>query len=169
MHVSSSANTCECEIGALRLDAPPPRQAFRKLIAEIPPLVQMDIQMALSLTSTSALPFQAQFDIAVASEIMAVLALTDSLEDMKERLGRMVVASDKNGQPVTAEDLVSVSISGARESSPWPCPVFRRMEVFLPACVIEIPGHVYTHVFPSQACLFYSVYNVLVPGCNQST
>ncbi|XP_070459417.1 monofunctional C1-tetrahydrofolate synthase, mitochondrial isoform X1 [Equus przewalskii] len=48
---------------------------------------------------------QAQFDIAVASEIMAVLALTDSLTDMKERLGRMVVASDKSGQPVTAEDL----------------------------------------------------------------
>ncbi|ERE86072.1 monofunctional C1-tetrahydrofolate synthase [Cricetulus griseus] len=48
---------------------------------------------------------QAQFDIAVASEIMAVLALTDSLADMKERLGRMVVASDKDGQPVTAEDL----------------------------------------------------------------
>uniref|UniRef100_A0A8C4MJ37 formate--tetrahydrofolate ligase n=1 Tax=Equus asinus asinus TaxID=83772 RepID=A0A8C4MJ37_EQUAS len=51
---------------------------------------------------------QAQFDIAVASEIMAVLALTDSLTDMKERLGRMVVASDKSGQPVTAEDLVSM-------------------------------------------------------------
>uniref|UniRef100_A0A2K5XNR6 formate--tetrahydrofolate ligase n=1 Tax=Mandrillus leucophaeus TaxID=9568 RepID=A0A2K5XNR6_MANLE len=48
---------------------------------------------------------QAQFDIAVASEIMAVLALTDSLADMKARLGRMVVASDKSGQPVTAEDL----------------------------------------------------------------
>nr|XP_031535816.1 monofunctional C1-tetrahydrofolate synthase, mitochondrial isoform X1 [Vicugna pacos] len=48
---------------------------------------------------------QAQFDITVASEIMAVLALTDSLADMKERLGRMVVASDKNGQPVTADDL----------------------------------------------------------------
>ncbi|XP_053448099.1 monofunctional C1-tetrahydrofolate synthase, mitochondrial [Nycticebus coucang] len=48
---------------------------------------------------------QAQFDIAVASEIMAVLALTDSLTDMKVRLGRMVVASDKSGQPVTAEDL----------------------------------------------------------------
>ncbi|KAM9679242.1 monofunctional C1-tetrahydrofolate synthase, mitochondrial isoform 2-T2 [Dama dama] len=48
---------------------------------------------------------QAQFDIAVASEIMAVLALTDSLSDMKERLGRMVVASDRNGQPVTADDL----------------------------------------------------------------
>ncbi|XP_072499798.1 monofunctional C1-tetrahydrofolate synthase, mitochondrial [Notamacropus eugenii] len=48
---------------------------------------------------------QAQFDIAVASEIMAVLALTDSLKDMKNRLGRMVVASDKKGQPVTADDL----------------------------------------------------------------
>uniref|UniRef100_A0A8C0GZV7 formate--tetrahydrofolate ligase n=1 Tax=Chelonoidis abingdonii TaxID=106734 RepID=A0A8C0GZV7_CHEAB len=48
---------------------------------------------------------QAQFDIAVASEIMAILALTTSLADMKERLGKMVVANDKNGQPVTAEDL----------------------------------------------------------------
>ncbi|KYO37695.1 hypothetical protein Y1Q_0021996 [Alligator mississippiensis] len=48
---------------------------------------------------------QAQFDIAVASEIMAILALTTSLADMKDRLGKMVVANDKNGQPVTAEDL----------------------------------------------------------------
>lgn len=56
-----------------------------------------------------ALPSQAQFDIAVASEIMAVLALTDSLADMKERLGRMVVASDKDGQPVTADDLVRIA------------------------------------------------------------
>nr|XP_005552194.2 monofunctional C1-tetrahydrofolate synthase, mitochondrial isoform X2 [Macaca fascicularis] len=48
---------------------------------------------------------QVQFDIAVASEIMAVLALTDSLADMKARLGRMVVATDKSGQPVTADDL----------------------------------------------------------------
>ncbi|NWV08865.1 C1TM protein, partial [Ptilonorhynchus violaceus] len=48
---------------------------------------------------------QAQFDIAVASEIMAILALTTSLQDMKERLGKMVVASDKKGEPVTAEDL----------------------------------------------------------------
>ncbi|XP_069464231.1 monofunctional C1-tetrahydrofolate synthase, mitochondrial [Ambystoma mexicanum] len=48
---------------------------------------------------------QAQFDIAVASEIMAILALTSSLSDMRERLGKMVVANDKQGQPVTAEDL----------------------------------------------------------------
>ncbi|XP_076189966.1 monofunctional C1-tetrahydrofolate synthase, mitochondrial isoform X1 [Aptenodytes patagonicus] len=48
---------------------------------------------------------QAQFDIAVASEIMAILALATSLQDMKERLGKMVVANDKKGEPVTAEDL----------------------------------------------------------------
>ncbi|NXN00809.1 C1TM protein, partial [Sylvia borin] len=48
---------------------------------------------------------QAQFDIAVASEIMAILALTTSLQDMKERLGKMVVANDQKGEPVTADDL----------------------------------------------------------------
>ncbi|XP_064025468.1 monofunctional C1-tetrahydrofolate synthase, mitochondrial isoform X3 [Pogoniulus pusillus] len=48
---------------------------------------------------------QAQFDIAVASEIMAILALSTSLQDMKERLGKIVVANDKKGEPVTAEDL----------------------------------------------------------------
>uniref|UniRef100_A0A8B9TP88 C-1-tetrahydrofolate synthase, cytoplasmic n=1 Tax=Anas platyrhynchos TaxID=8839 RepID=A0A8B9TP88_ANAPL len=47
----------------------------------------------------------AQFDITVSSEIMAVLALSDSLDDMKMRLGRMVVASSKRGEPVTTDDL----------------------------------------------------------------
>ena len=47
-----------------------------------------------------------RFDITVASEIMAVLALTTSLADMRERLGRIVVASSKKDSvPVTAEDL----------------------------------------------------------------
>eukprot|EP00252_Welwitschia_mirabilis_P024361 TRINITY_DN719_c0_g1_i2.p1 TRINITY_DN719_c0_g1~~TRINITY_DN719_c0_g1_i2.p1 ORF type:complete len:555 (-),score=52.23 TRINITY_DN719_c0_g1_i2:119-1783(-) len=45
------------------------------------------------------------FDISVASEIMAVLALTTSLADMRERLGRMVVGNSKSGDPVTADDL----------------------------------------------------------------
>ncbi|KAM7164368.1 C-1-tetrahydrofolate synthase, cytoplasmic [Macrochelys suwanniensis] len=46
-----------------------------------------------------------QFDITVASEIMAVLALTDGLGDMRRRLGKMVVASSKKGEPVTTDDL----------------------------------------------------------------
>ena len=47
---------------------------------------------------------KAQFDISVASEIMAILALASSLADMRERLGKMVVAMDRMGQPVTARD-----------------------------------------------------------------
>jgi len=45
------------------------------------------------------------YDISVASEIMAILALTTGLADMRGRLGRMVVGMTKSGEPVTAEDL----------------------------------------------------------------
>jgi formate--tetrahydrofolate ligase len=48
---------------------------------------------------------QTNFDITVASEAMAVLALTTSLPDMRERLGNMVIGSSKAGEPVTADDL----------------------------------------------------------------
>ncbi len=45
------------------------------------------------------------FDITVASEVMAILALTTSVEDMRERLGRMVVGINRRAEAVTAEDL----------------------------------------------------------------
>ncbi len=45
------------------------------------------------------------FDITVASEIMAILALTTDLADMRERFGRIVVGTNKQGEAVTAEDL----------------------------------------------------------------
>ena len=45
------------------------------------------------------------FDITVASEIMAILALTTDLADMRERLGRMVIGASRAGTPVTADDL----------------------------------------------------------------
>ncbi|KAJ0173645.1 hypothetical protein K1T71_010794 [Dendrolimus kikuchii] len=45
------------------------------------------------------------FDISVASEIMAILALGNDVDDIKERLAKMVVALDKRGNPVTADDL----------------------------------------------------------------
>jgi formate--tetrahydrofolate ligase len=50
-------------------------------------------------------PRETQFDIAVASEVMAVLGLSTSLADLRERLGRIVVATDKDRKPVTAGDL----------------------------------------------------------------
>jgi formyltetrahydrofolate synthetase len=45
------------------------------------------------------------FDIAVASEIMAILALATDLPDMRDRLGRMVIGSNKAGEPITADDI----------------------------------------------------------------
>ncbi|KAG4029610.1 hypothetical protein MFRU_015g01480 [Monilinia fructicola] len=45
------------------------------------------------------------FDISVASECMAILALSNDLNDMRERLGRMVIGSSRNGDPVTCDDL----------------------------------------------------------------
>jgi formyltetrahydrofolate synthetase len=48
---------------------------------------------------------QSGFAIAVSSEIMAILAVSTSLRDMRERMGKIVVAYDKSGKPVTAEDL----------------------------------------------------------------
>ncbi len=48
---------------------------------------------------------EAGFDITVASEIMAILCLATSVDDLKERLARMVVAYDKEGKPVTADDI----------------------------------------------------------------
>jgi methylenetetrahydrofolate dehydrogenase (NADP+)/methenyltetrahydrofolate cyclohydrolase/formyltetrahydrofolate synthetase/formate--tetrahydrofolate ligase len=50
------------------------------------------------------------FDISVASELMAILALTTDLADMRERLGRMVIGTSHAGEPITADDL---GVSGA--------------------------------------------------------
>ncbi|GAA5968753.1 hypothetical protein JCM3765_000856 [Sporobolomyces pararoseus] len=45
------------------------------------------------------------FDIAVASETMAVLALANDLPDMRERLGRMVIGESTTGEPITCDDI----------------------------------------------------------------
>ncbi|MDA8173551.1 MAG: formate--tetrahydrofolate ligase, partial [Nitrospiraceae bacterium] len=45
------------------------------------------------------------FAIAVSSEVMAILAVAKDLKDMRERMGKIVVAYDKQGNPVTTEDL----------------------------------------------------------------
>jgi formate--tetrahydrofolate ligase len=50
-------------------------------------------------------PRQAGFDITAASEVMAILALSTSLQDMRRRLGRIVVGFNTDGEPVTAEQL----------------------------------------------------------------
>ncbi|MDR3631847.1 MAG: formate--tetrahydrofolate ligase [Desulfocapsaceae bacterium] len=48
---------------------------------------------------------KSKFGIAVSSEVMAILAISNDLKDMRERMGKIVVALNKKGEPVTTEDL----------------------------------------------------------------
>lgn len=48
---------------------------------------------------------ESRFDIAVSSEVMAILSIAKDLKDFRERMGRIVVAYDKTGNPITTEDL----------------------------------------------------------------
>ena len=50
------------------------------------------------------------FDITPASEVMAILALSVSLKDLRERLGRIVVGNDTAGNPITSEDLKAAGV-----------------------------------------------------------
>ncbi len=63
-----------------------------------------DVQVGLG-KDEAGFEHRSGYDITVASEIMAILALTTGLEDMRDRLGRMVVAVNKRGEAITAEDL----------------------------------------------------------------
>jgi formate--tetrahydrofolate ligase len=56
-------------------------------------------------TADDGRPRQTGYDISVASEVMAILALATDLRDLRARLGRIVVGTTGDGQPVTAEDL----------------------------------------------------------------
>jgi formate--tetrahydrofolate ligase len=54
---------------------------------------------------TDGYMMKSKFGIAVSSEVMAILAVAKDLKDMRERMGKIVVAYTKTGKPVTTEDL----------------------------------------------------------------
>jgi formate--tetrahydrofolate ligase len=66
------------------------------------------IQVGLSMKKET--PRYDAFDITVASEVMAVLCLATDIDDLKKRIGRMVVAYDYDNKPITVDDL---KVSGA--------------------------------------------------------
>ncbi|MEM9802671.1 MAG: formate--tetrahydrofolate ligase [Planctomycetota bacterium] len=53
----------------------------------------------------NGVPQETGFDITSASEVMAILGLSSDIADVRKRLGRIVVASNRKGEPVTADDL----------------------------------------------------------------
>ncbi|MDP2299939.1 MAG: formate--tetrahydrofolate ligase, partial [Actinomycetota bacterium] len=54
---------------------------------------------------TDGVPRQTHFEITVASELMAILALAEDIHDLRARIGRIIVARTLGGDPVTADDL----------------------------------------------------------------
>ena len=86
-----------------RLDIDPATITWRRVV-DINDRFLREIQVGLG-KDEAGFEHRSGYDITVASEIMAILALTTSLEDMRERFGAMVVATNKRGEAVTAEDL----------------------------------------------------------------
>jgi formyltetrahydrofolate synthetase len=62
-------------------------------------------QLVVGLGSGNGCTREEGFDIAVASEVMAILALATDLADLRARLGRMIMAVNTKGEPITAEQL----------------------------------------------------------------
>jgi formyltetrahydrofolate synthetase len=54
---------------------------------------------------TNGQPRETGFDITAASEVMALMAVTRDLEDLRERLGKITIGYSRDGKPITAEDL----------------------------------------------------------------
>jgi formate--tetrahydrofolate ligase len=81
-----------------------PRNVEMKWIIDFCAQSLRDIIIGIG-TKIDGFMMQSGFAIAVSSEIMAILAVAKDLKDMRERMGRIVVASDKSGNPVTTEDL----------------------------------------------------------------
>jgi formyltetrahydrofolate synthetase len=81
-----------------------PRNVEMKWIIDFCAQSLRDIIIGIG-TKIDGFMMQSGFAIAVSSEIMAILAVAKDLKDMRERMGKIVVASDKSGNPVTTEDL----------------------------------------------------------------
>ncbi len=109
MHAITAANNLLCALldnhihqgNALQIDV---RNVCIKRCMDMNDRALRDIVVGMG-GRLGGIPRQDGFIITVASEIMAILCLCSDLEDLKERLGRIVVAFDVNGNPVYARDL----------------------------------------------------------------
>jgi formyltetrahydrofolate synthetase len=85
-----------------RLDIDPDSITWRRVVDTNDRFLR---EIEIGLGPEEQMPRRTGFDITVASEVMAILALTTSLQDMRERMGRIVIGTNRQGEPITAEDL----------------------------------------------------------------
>ena len=93
----------------LRIDT---RQVVWKRCVDMNDRVLRNIVVGLG-NKTDGVVREDHFVITVASEIMAILCLVEDMKDLKERLGRIIVAYNYDGEPVTAGDLQAVGAMAA--------------------------------------------------------
>lgn len=86
-----------------QLGIDPPSVTWRRVM-DISDRALRDVVIGLG-GRTNGVPRESGFDITSASELMAILALADDLADLRRRVGNVVVATSRDGRPVTAEDL----------------------------------------------------------------
>jgi methylenetetrahydrofolate dehydrogenase (NADP+)/methenyltetrahydrofolate cyclohydrolase/formyltetrahydrofolate synthetase len=85
-----------------RLDIDPVAITWRRVVDTNDRFLR---EIEIGLGPEEKMPRRTGYDITVASEIMAILALTKDLADMRDRMGRIVIGTNKRGEAVTAEDL----------------------------------------------------------------
>jgi formyltetrahydrofolate synthetase len=90
-------------MGLRRLDIDPFSILFNRVV-DVEEAVLREVVIGLGGLK-NGIPRQTGYDITVASEVMAILALTTGLADLRERLGRIVLATDSKSRPITTEDL----------------------------------------------------------------
>jgi len=109
-HESRQSDAALAKRGVQRLDIDPETITWRRVV-DICDRSLRDIQVGLNDNAmkdgspSPVFPRRTGYDITVASEIMAVLALAASLQDMRKRFGKMVVGMNRFGKPVSVEDL----------------------------------------------------------------
>jgi formate--tetrahydrofolate ligase len=81
-----------------------PRRIVWKRVVDMNDRALRDIIVGLGGVNNS-MPHESGFDITVASEVMACFCLTESLQELRQRLGRIIVAYTRDKKPVTAADL----------------------------------------------------------------
>ena len=109
-HESRQTDEQLAKRGVKRLDIDPDTISWRRVV-DVCDRALREIQVGFNDdklkdgSPSPVFPRATGFDITVASEIMAILALTTSFKDMRERFGKMMVGLNKNGEPVNVEQL----------------------------------------------------------------
>jgi len=103
MHEDTMSDKALAKIGLKRLGIDPYSITWNRVV-DVSDRALRNIIVGLGGKSDGR-PRQAGFDIAVASEAMAILALCSDVRDLRKRLGRIVIGTSKKGSLITAEDL----------------------------------------------------------------